>query len=100
MYEATFFRNLEDFSSKWHDLEDVDGAAEILKWIYGAKVLLCFDNNVTYGEELRFVVAQAVTTDIGNGSGWQGRVVARDIRMQEDVVFLFRLVGTSPRAED
>lgn len=100
MYEVTFFRNPEDFSSKWHDLEDVDAAAEILKWIHGAKVLLCFDNHVSYGEELRFVIIEALAVDIGTGFGWQCRVTARDIRMQEDVVFLFRLVGTSPRAED
>lgn len=59
-----------------------------------------FDNHVSYGEELRFVIIEALAVDIGTGFGWQCRVTARDIRMQEDVVFLFRLVGTSPRAED
>ncbi len=94
MYQVMQFRNIEDYSSSWLDLEDCDGAAEILKWVYGAKVLMSYNDEVIYGEELRYVIVDCTST-FANGC-WQCRCVAQDIRMNEQVVFLFQNVGNSP----
>lgn len=96
MYQVQQYRNIEDQSHTWLDLEDCEGAAEILKWIYGYKVLMLYDEKVVYGDELRFVVLDCTSTFSSCGS-WQCRCVAQDIRMQEMVVFLFQNVGNSPR---
>lgn len=96
MYQVQHYRNIEDQSPSWLDLEDCDGAAEILKWIYGAKVLNLYDEQVIFGDELRFVVLDCTATFSSRGC-WQCRCVANDIRMQEMVVFIFQNVGNSPR---